>query len=745
MIKFFLRFFVILSVCFITLFIYLSFFGIKTKKFDGLIKNKANDINRYIKLDFQETKIYFNPSELNLVVKLQNPKILAKGDEIILSKLDFFLPLRSFVSSDFLLKRAEVAFVKNDIKDLTKITKIFLPKIINKKLKKIFSKGNLEGEFVIPFESDGNLGTDYGFSGKISEALINVTNELQIKNLTTEIKHTKNFGKDIFKMLIINGSAYDLKLKGSEIILERENNETKIESQLWTNGHFDLSKIKRISSLFNLNIVDFKDINGKADLKTSIKFNLDKHYKIKHLSYSTEGNINFLEIHAKENKIIKNYLPNYNSKIIFKDTIFKMINSKSNHILEIDGFLKLNSHFDALKIKEVYNYEKKFFEINGIINLTNSNVEILKLNYIKNEGKKSEVNFNVNFALNKYYNIEKLDFISDKDKIHLSSIKMNKNFEVKDFKNLEIKTFKNGTKNNDFLVNKSKKIIISGEIFDAQPLLKSLYKKTRGKIFSKNFNSEIIINFDKTLTGTNDDISDFAMIASINNGSYNKLNLKGNFSENEIIEMSIYQVDKDKKTLQVISDRARPFVKNFDFVKGFEGGKLEYESTILKEGSISNLLITDFKVSKVPALAQLLTLASLQGIADTLSGEGIRFDSFEMKSNTLGDVLNIEDALAMGPAVSILLSGYVDKGKVVSLRGTLVPATKLNAIIASIPLVGDILVGKKTGEGVIGVSFKMKGPPKNIKTTVNPIKTLTPRFIVRAIEKMKRKKQEESK
>ena len=64
------------------------------------------------------------------------------------------------------------------------------------------------------------------------------------------------------------------------------------------------------------------------------------------------------------------------------------------------------------------------------------------------------------------------------------------------------------------------------------------------------------------------------MIAFINNGSYEKLSLKGNFSKNEIIEMSIYQVDKDKKTLQVISDRARPFIKNFDFVKGFEGGKL---------------------------------------------------------------------------------------------------------------------------------------------------------------------------
>ena len=73
------------------------------------------------------------------------------------------------------------------------------------------------------------------------------------------------------------------------------------------------------------------------------------------------------------------------------------------------------------------------------------------------------------------------------------------------------------------------------------------------------------------------------MIASINKGSYNKLSLKGNFSENEIIEMSIYQVDENKKTLQVISDRARPFIKNFDFIKGFEGGKLEYESIILME------------------------------------------------------------------------------------------------------------------------------------------------------------------
>ena len=347
--------------------------------------------------------------------------------------------------------------------------------------------------------------------------------------------------------------------------------------------------------------------------------------------------------------------------------------------------------------------------------------------------------------MDKYYHIRDLKFLADKSKIYLSNIKLNKNLETVDFEKLEIKTFLNKIKNNDFLINKSTKIIFSGEVFDIEPLLKSLYKTGDGKTFSKDFNSQVKININKLITGTQDDVSDFAMIAKINKGTYEKLSSKGNFSENEIVEMSIYQVDKDKKILQIISDRARPFVKNFDFIKGFEGGKLEYESIISKGVSNSYLLITDFKVSKVPALAQLLTLASLQGIADTLSGEGIRFESFEMKSNSEGNVLNIEDALAIGPAVSILLEGYVDKGKTVSLRGTLVPATTINKIIGKIKVLGAILIGDKKGEGVFGVSFKMKGPPKDIKTTVNPIKTLTPRFIVRALEKMKKKEKDKAK
>ena len=100
--------------------------------------------------------------------------------------------------------------------------------------------------------------------------------------------------------------------------------------------------------------------------------------------------------------------------------------------------------------------------------------------------------------------------------------------------------------------------------------------------------------------------------------------------------------------------------------------------------------------------------------------------------------MRIEELYAIGPAISLLMEGYVESDDLVSLRGTLVPATTINRTLSSIPLIGDILVGKKVGEGVFGVSFKIKGPPNKLKTTVNPVKTLTPRFITRTLEKIKK-------
>ena len=99
MIKSFFKFSAFLFITIILLVIYLNFFGITTDKFDALIKNKANEVNKNVKLNFNRTKIHLNLKELNIVVKLQNPQIIVNSNNILLSKLDLFLHLKSFLAT----------------------------------------------------------------------------------------------------------------------------------------------------------------------------------------------------------------------------------------------------------------------------------------------------------------------------------------------------------------------------------------------------------------------------------------------------------------------------------------------------------------------------------------------------------------------------------------------------------------------------------------------------------------------
>ena len=66
-----------------------------------------------------------------------------------------------------------------------------------------------------------------------------------------------------------------------------------------------------------------------------------------------------------------------------------------------------------------------------------------------------------------------------------------------------------------------------------------------------------------------------------------------------------------------------------------------------------------------------------------------------MNFQTKNNLITIDEIYSIGPAISILMDGYVEKNKIVSLRGTLVPATTINKVIGSIPVLGKILVGKK--------------------------------------------------
>ena len=456
-------------------------------------------------------------------------------------------------------------------------------------------------------------------------------------------------------------------------------------------------------------------------------------------------------------------------------------NFEINKNIKFDGVinsanLKISKNFEVKKLVSKFSYDNNNFVIDqaswNLNNLSNSEKEFfdckIKLKKIKNSfdidlnlKTKKISNFlkipgmnydfendlvaNINskflIRINKNTSFQNISIKDENNFFKIKNLIVDKNFNLINFEEINIKTFLDDNVNNELKITNKDKILITGKVFDAEMLIKELSKDKKNNEFLKKISGDIEIDLKRILKGTKFPIKNFRLIGNINKGNFEKISAKSDFSNDEHLDISLKKQEiNNEKILEVYSDIATPLLSDYKFFQGLEGGNLLYVSSFDKKKSYNELTINDFKLNNAPALAKILTLADLKGLTDTLKGEGISFETLSIKYESDSSTMNINEIFMIGPSISILIDGYIEKKSgLVSLRGTLVPAKTLNTLVSKIPVVGDILVGKKVGEGVFGLSFKIKGLPNNLKTTVNPVKSLAPRFITRAVEASKKR------
>lgn len=174
-------------------------------------------------------------------------------------------------------------------------------------------------------------------------------------------------------------------------------------------------------------------------------------------------------------------------------------------------------------------------------------------------------------------------------------------------------------------------------------------------------------------------------------------------------------------------------MKNFYGLNNIQGGALSITGTLpppgMPGGVIGRAQISRFKVVEAPVFARLLSLASLQGLGEILSGDGMNFDSFDSAFEFENGLLSFEDANASGSAVGLTGTGFIDfREKNAQIDGVLVPAYAVNSLLGGVPLLGDIVVGRK-GEGIFALSYSVMGPFEKTQIAVNPLSALTPGFL----------------
>ena len=716
--------FISIILIFLIITTYFSTIGIETDRFNSQIKDKVKSIDEKTEIELKKIKLILDPFKLKLNIKTIGSKLKNQNGTIEIESLKTQISVKSLIENKFSVESLEISTKSLEIKNLISFLRSFRNSPELFLLEKAIKNGYLIADIKLEFDSDGNIINNYEVNGFLRDTRLSILKKYNLQKLDLIF----NFKKDNLLLSDISFTLNDLKFLSENISLKKDKDDFLIDGEI---KHKEIVFNKK-----NINLlikpffseIDFEKLRFSSNNRFSFKINR----KFKFNNFILESDININEFSVINKFELVNFFPNIkenfylsNHKLSIKyleenlyidgkgdiliqdnkDTFTYSINNK-NDILDFKTSLKINDN--PLKIKSL-NYE----ETNALIQLEGS------------KNKKDEIN------------IKDLIINEKENRIRAQNIKFNKNLEIVKLGTVSLKYTDQENKNNQIKFYPMKnKYVLKGPSFNANSLIDDLLFANQNSNFF-NIDTRIEVSIDKIFLDNEYDLFNFNGNIFFKNKEIVKANLNGSFSNNKKLNFTINTNDNNKITTLYI-DKAEPIVKRYKFIKGFDNGILDFYSSKKFNESTSTLKIYDFNLKELPALTKILTLASLQGIADILSGEGIGFDEFEMQFKSNKDGIIIDEIYAIGPAISILMDGYVEKDKLISLRGTLVPATTLNKFIGSLPVLGKILVGSKTGEGVFGVSFKIKGPPKKLETSVNPIKTLTPRFITRTLEKIKK-------
>ena len=166
----------------------------------------------------------------------------------------------------------------------------------------------------------------------------------------------------------------------------------------------------------------------------------------------------------------------------------------------------------------------------------------------------------------------------------------------------------------------------------------------------------------------------------------------------------------------------------------FQGGKAEVTGHLVEGGADLKVEMSKVRLMKTPALARILTLGSLRGMADTMNGAGVEFTKVVAPVSIRGARLVIGHARATGPAMGITTQGVIDiDNHTVDLSGGIAPSYVLNSVMGAVPVVGNLLVSRK-GEGMFGLTYSAKGAFSSPKISVNPLSLAAPGILRRIFE-----------
>ncbi|HUI35586.1 MAG TPA: DUF3971 domain-containing protein [Stellaceae bacterium] len=213
-------------------------------------------------------------------------------------------------------------------------------------------------------------------------------------------------------------------------------------------------------------------------------------------------------------------------------------------------------------------------------------------------------------------------------------------------------------------------------------------------------------------------------------GVWQSVKIDGSYANGSRVSVSLLPAAAGARRLRVESDNLGASLGLLGIADNVVGGSLKIDGTVIETGghqvAHAHVEGADYNLIRAPALAKLLSLASLDGVYGLMSGSGIPFTNLRGDLTFSQGRITLDPMIGFGGALGVTAKGWLNPSEdQIDIDGTLAPAYVLNSIVGNLPVIGSLLTGGE-GQGLFAAAFRLTGSNDDPTVTVNPLSALTP-------------------
>jgi len=271
---------------------------------------------------------------------------------------------------------------------------------------------------------------------------------------------------------------------------------------------------------------------------------------------------------------------------------------------------------------------------------------------------------------------------------------------------------------------------IRGRQLDLKPVLSRFFSLGQGSggVQSTQFDQALILDvqLDRAIGYYATTAFNLDLDMSLRGMNLTRVNLTAQFDEGNAVSITTNPAPNGR-TLSMAFNDAGTVLRLLGIYSQLAGGSGSLVMTTNRQldQETGQLVMRNFSIVDEDNVVQILGNHSDSRAAIAASNR-LDFRAGQVDFIRKSDRVEVTDAVLAGDTVGGTLRGFIyTDQRQYDLTGTYVPLFGLNNIFQQLPILGPLL-GGRDGEGLVGVTFAVRGPLQDPQFLVNPLSILAP-------------------